>query len=106
MQEMKVGTRTVMTPADRVKCAMRVFRLSPIEVRKLTGASTSSLDAGDFPDEAIARFAEHLELPQEWFRGSDPTMDTEMLLLEALVKSGPENLKLRGRAHPSADDPS
>lgn len=103
MQGEKVGTRTMMTPADRVKCAMRVFRLSPVEVRELAGASVSSLDGGDLPDEAIARLAERLELPQEWFRGADPTMDTEMLLLEALVKSGPENLKLRGRAHPSHD---
>ena len=105
MHKKRVGTRTMMTPADRVKCAMSVFRLSPVEVRELTGASDSSLDGGDLPEEAIARFAEHLELPQEWFRGADPTMDSEMLLLEALVKSGPENLKLRGRAHP-ADDPS
>lgn len=101
-----MGTRTIMmTPADRVKCAMSVFRLSPMEVRELTGASASSVDCGELPEEAIARFAEHVELPQDWFRGADPTMDTEMLLLEALVKSGPENLRLRGRAYPS-DDPS
>lgn len=103
MQEKKAGVRTMMTPADRVKCAVSVFRLSPVEVRRLTGASC--LDGGDLPDEAIARFANHVELPPEWFRGADPTMDTEMLLLEALVKSGPDNLKLRGRARPP-DDPS
>ena len=74
MHKKRVGTRTMMTPADRVKCAMSVFRLSPVEVRELTGASDSSLDGGDLPEEAIARFAEHLELPQEWFRGADPTI--------------------------------
>ncbi|MBJ7322830.1 MAG: helix-turn-helix transcriptional regulator [Rhodococcus sp.] len=98
-------TKPLMSPADRVRCALHALGITSAEVSRQTGCSVEAVESGHLENDELEKLADHLGLAVEWFYGERPEMDERFLFLEAVVTAGPGQLKLRGKALPASDLP-
>ncbi|MBY4402976.1 helix-turn-helix transcriptional regulator [Rhodococcus fascians] len=96
-------TKPLMSPADRVQCALHALGITPAEVSGHIGSSIEALESGHLETDELKRLADYLGLALEWFYGERPEMDERFLFLDAVVTAGPGQLKLRGKALPASD---